>query len=847
VTDDRDAGPAAPAELTRLLAANVATGAVALVASSTLVAGAPSLVAVALVAVALALGDLPVVHVRRGDQNHTFTWSEAAVVTGLALLPAWWLPIVGVGVVALTHLALRRAPLKVTFNAFAFATAAFLATATHQLVQNDVADAPSWAALGCASIVYFAWNTALVSLAIARSQHVPLSVAVRGTALLAALFAVANTCVAVLIATAATTEPFVLLAVPPMLVQMAFAYRNTREVIGERDLWVRIQGVSEELQQARPGSLAGVALRAVASLVDTTAVELLVVDAGRAERHTLAGDDDTVDVEVADALTDDLWGRVACDRAPFLLDATTASPRQRQRLAADGLDAAFVVPLEWSGTLFGALRVGFGRRNGLSPQVESALSTVGTQVASAMATQRQTEQLRHQADHDQLTGLPNRKRLVEVLSRALHGSRRTERGTAVLFLDLDGFKVVNDSLGHHIGDDILIEAAQRIRDAIRASDVVARFGGDEFVIVCRDVDADDAQAIGQRVLATLAEAAAIEEHRVPLSASMGIAFTADGSADPESMLRDADAAMYEAKRVGPGAAVVFTSSLRDQALDRLHLEADLRAALDRDQIDVWFQPIVDVTSGRIVELEALARWNHPVRGPVSPEAFITIAEESGQIRRLGEVVLRQACADMRRWLDLGLADDGLRIAVNLSARQLDRSLPGVVGEALARNGLPPTSLTLEVTESALVDDPDAVSSLERLRDIGVTVSLDDFGTGYSSLSALRDLPVDTVKVDRSFVDRMGADDQLTAMVRGIIDLAHALRIAVVAEGVEKQLQASLLRDFGCDRAQGFLFGQPLTAPIVEALLAGGGTAVPPGPDDTVDTSVPSSAPELRLA
>ena len=254
-------------------------------------------------------------------------------------------------------------------------------------------------------------------------------------------------------------------------------------------------------------------------------------------------------------------------------------------------------------------------------------------------------------------------------------------------------------------------------------------------------------------------------------------------------------------------------------LERLHLEADLRDALRDGQIEVHYQPIVSLATGEPIEFEALARWHHAERGLVPPDAFIAIAEESGHIRALGELVLNRACADMRRWIDLGVARPGQRVAVNLSALQLDDTLPAMVAEALANNGLPPTGLTLEVTESALVDDAGAVAALERLRHLGVQVSLDDFGTGYSSLSALRDLPVDVVKIDRSFVGRMEEDAQLSSLVHGIVDLAHALELVVIAEGVEHTSQSELLADFGCDLAQGWLHGHPMSASLVEASLA----------------------------
>lgn len=808
------------APLTWFVAALTAVGSACVLLSAVLASDVPRFTGLLVTLSLVALGNLPIVHVRHGDQTHTFNWSEASLVAGLVLLPAWWLPIVGTAVVA-TYYAMARRPIaKTLFNAFSFGIAAFLATVAKELIVGSSGEPWEWAALGVACAIYFIWNTTTVALAVALSRGVAFVEVFRSGLLLAALFALANSSVAILIAIAATKEPLVLLAVPPVLVQLLVAYRNTREVIGERDLWVAVQGISEDLQRNEPEDLPRVALGAIATLVDAKQVELLVVDGTRAWRHRRAGDDVQSESGPVSSLADDVWGRAECDRAMFWLDRSSASPRQQAWLKAESTETALVLPLEWGSQMVGLLRVAFERSVRSSQRIESILSTVGTQLASAITSHRQTETLRHQAEHDQLTNLPNRTLLVQHLADRLAGTRRTDVGLAVLFFDLDGFKVVNDSLGHHVGDDLLLEAARRLRSQMRPGDMVARFGGDEFVVVCdRLRHPAEATDITRRLLDSLAETVPVSMHSVPISASAGIAY-ADGDADPETLLRDADAAMYQAKRTGPGSFCMFSSELRTQVLNRLHLEADLRDALAKEELEVHYQPIVDVDSGRIREFEALARWHHPERGPVSPASFISVAEETGHIRALGEFVLRRACADMRRWIDMGIVGAGQRVAVNLSAIQLDRTLPTVVGEALARHGLPPTALTLEVTETALVDDPDAVAALERLRDIGVRVALDDFGTGYSSLSALRDLPVDTVKIDRSFVSRLGEEPQLDALVRGIVDLAHALEMDVVGEGVELPLQSELLAEFGCDLAQGWLHGRPMSPAVVQASMSG---------------------------
>jgi len=825
----------------RLVLAVGALGSVALGASVALATEGPTPWGVVLTAAALALGDLPVVHVRHGEENQSFTWSEAALVAGLVLLPTWWLPILGVAVVAVEQAFLRRSPLKLAFNALSFGVAAFLATVALEVVDARFDTTAAWAGLAAACATYFVTNWLSVALVVARSRQVAVREIARSGLLFGTLFALANSSVAILIAIAAPREPLVLLALPPVLAQLVFVHRNTREVLGERDLWVAVQRASEELQRASADDVPDVALEAIARLVGAPVAELVLVQGEAAVRHRRDADGRGTATGTLAGFADDVWGRVDCDRSPFWLDPSTATTRQQRWLQRTTTGWALVIPLEWGGQLVGILRVGFADRPDSTDRMESLLLTMATQIASTITSHRQTQSLRHQAEHDELTGLPNRYHLVHHLDSLLAEPATDDTSLAVLFFDLDGFKVVNDSLGHHVGDRLLLEAAGRLRSRMRPGDVVARFGGDEFVVVCTNLQAPvEAMEISHRLLDALALPVRDGEG-APISASVGVAF-ADTGADADSLLRDADAAMYQAKRTGAGSSCLFTAELRTQVLNRMHLEADLRDALREEQLEVHYQPIVDVQTGEVRELEALARWHHPERGAVSPAAFISVAEESGHIRALGAFVLNRACDDMRRWLDLGIAQPGQRVAVNLSPMQLDASLPTVVGEALARHGLPASALTLEVTESAFVDDPDGVASLERLRAIGVRVALDDFGTGYSSLSTLRDLPADAVKIDRSFIERVADDAQVAALVRGIVDLAHALRLEVIGEGVETADQSAVLGANGCDLAQGWLHGRPMSAPVVEATLS---TTSPARPVASGPTR--PGGPNLRLA
>jgi diguanylate cyclase (GGDEF)-like protein/PAS domain S-box-containing protein len=416
----------------------------------------------------------------------------------------------------------------------------------------------------------------------------------------------------------------------------------------------------------------------------------------------------------------------------------------------------------------------------------------------------------HLADHDALTGLPNRRLLEDRLTQALALSYRNRKQTAVMFVDLDRFKTINDSLGHAVGDVLLKEVAQRLVKQLRIGDTICRIGGDEFVVVLPEIKRSaDAAHVAQKVIEQLSQPVLVEERDLTVTPSIGIAVFPDDGRDAETLIRNSDAAMYHAKEMGRANYQFFTAEMNQAASRRLALEGDLRRAVAKDELRVFYQPIVDAKSGRVAAHEALARWQHPERGLVLPGEFIQLAEETGLILKLGEWVLREAC----RWATFIGAERGLLVSVNLSPRQFnDPRLVQVVAAALRESGLPARLLELEITESTAMQHTDVtLGTLNKLKKLGVSIAIDDFGTGYSSLSYLKRFPVDKLKVDRAFTAELPGDDDQCAIVSAIVALAHALDIRVVAEGVENKAQRSFLEKCGCDFIQGYLTGKPLDA------------------------------------
>jgi diguanylate cyclase (GGDEF)-like protein/PAS domain S-box-containing protein len=430
------------------------------------------------------------------------------------------------------------------------------------------------------------------------------------------------------------------------------------------------------------------------------------------------------------------------------------------------------------------------------------------------------EALAHAYLYDSLTGLPNRTLFTYRLAYALAKGKGSSGSVALLVLDLDRFKAINDALGHEVGDEVLVAVSGRLVAANGTAEVIARLGGDEFLVLFDGADAEaEAEAFSERVLEALSAPIAAGPGEVFITASIGIACTSDRVTDATPLLSNADAAMYQAKKRGGGSVEVFGEAMRVRVLDRMNTEHSLHRALERSELKLFYQPVVEIKGSRAVGVEALLRWDHPDQGLVTPNRFIPVAEESGLIIPIGAWVLGEACRQLRRWQVKRYGGLQGAVEVNLSARQVDDpQIVATVAQILSETGLNPSYLTLEITESALMNDAAAaLSVLRALKELGVTLAIDDFGTGYSSLSYLQRFPLDILKIDKTFVDELGTAPEGSEIISAVINLAHALGLQVIAEGVETELQLEELERLDCDFAQGYLFSRPVPAhELVEA-------------------------------
>ena len=519
----------------------------------------------------------------------------------------------------------------------------------------------------------------------------------------------------------------------------------------------------------------------------------------------------------------DLPGRAWAGHEPLVL-TDVGSEQGFSRTAAAlqaGLHGALALPIVAAGRNFGVIELFSAGTIQPDDALMQLLKSLSSQIGQSFQRRLAEDQLRFIATHDSLTDLPNRSLFNERLRHALHQGTRYTRGIAVMFIDMDRFKVVNDSLGHSAGDRLLQDSAKRLAECLRESDTVARLGGDEFVVMIENFTAPkDAIAVAQKALASLAKPFFVDGQEFLMSASIGISTFPDDGKDAETLLKNADIAMYRAKDQGRNNYQFYSAQMNKHTFERLAMESSLRRAVEHSEFQLHYQPKLDLRTGAIAGVEALVRWQHPDWGMVSPAQFIPLAEETGLIVQIGEWVLRAACEQNKRWRDQGIPP--LRVAVNLSARQFaQKTLLSDIAKTIAQSGLTPDCIELEITESLVMTNPEhATETLHKLKTMGISLSIDDFGTGYSSLAYLKRFPIDCIKIDRSFIKDIPTEADDMAITRGVIALGHSLRLKVVAEGVETVEQQDFLRSNDCDEMQGYLFSKPLPAEEVTALLKG---------------------------
>jgi diguanylate cyclase (GGDEF)-like protein/PAS domain S-box-containing protein len=526
-------------------------------------------------------------------------------------------------------------------------------------------------------------------------------------------------------------------------------------------------------------------------------------------------------VTTFDGIVDDCNSTFAamlgCNRTDLIgrqMSERYVRPNEREELAAMLRDVATLNSVE----------VEMRRGDGSGVWVLKNLTLSGNHIHSTVVDisdrKRAEEQIEFHAYHDVLTNLPNRKLFMDRLSQALTRCRRYGKSLAVMFVDLDHFKTINDTLGHTAGDELLLEMSRRLRACIRDDDTVARLGGDEFTIILSELrQPEDAANVAEKILHSIEQPLTIAETPIEVSASIGIALYPVDGHDAEALLRNADSAMYRAKEAGRNTYQLCTDEMKRRAVERLSLESRLRRAVHDGELLLHYQPQVSLITGKIIAVEALVRWNDPERGIVHPSSFIPLAEESRLIVPLGEWVLRTACEQMRAWRDSGV--DVGSVAVNLSPRQFQQhDLVALVRRTLEETGLDGSALEIEITESTAMQNAEvSLEVLHALRGIGVGISLDDFGTGYSSLNYLKRFPITCVKIDRLFIRDVETSDGDAAIVSAVIGISRNLRLRVVAEGVETSEQAVFLRRRKCDAAQGYLFSRPVSAERIPALIA----------------------------
>jgi diguanylate cyclase (GGDEF)-like protein len=783
----------------------------------------------AVVAVLIPMSELALLHVRYGTDHFSFTWGDASLLVGFVLVgPEWFVILAAPGVLAV-HLVARRGLLKSAYNSATFTCGASAAFAVVQLAaQRPLSiDTPSSATvLVFATLAFSLCSHIGTSIAVAAAQQTAFGLVVREGSRMSAFVWLGNVVVGGGVLILLEHSPTTLATLPLVLAAVFFAYRGYLSARQERDMWQQLEVATRELNQLEETEIAVAALRRAQHLFGIETGELqLSGGARRPPRVYLLAADGSVVCRPGSG------PRAGLSRASYVGERET----QRGAPFVTDVAAALIGP---KGDI-GSLQLTFGGAVRFTARERHVLRTFAHAVATTVLNAALYDDVRaeaarqaHEASHDPLTGLANRVLLQERIRAAL--GERHNLTTALLLLDLDHFKEINDTLGHAAGDFLLQRVADRLRSLSRPGDLVARLGGDEFAVLLTGLEsADDAAPAAERVLGLLAEAVEFEGLRLSVEASVGVACYPADAQDADELLRRAEVAMYQAKS-DRGSWVHYDVDRDGSSVHRLALVAELRSALDGDEIVAHFQPQADLRTGEIIGVEALARWEHPLRGLLMPADFIGVAEQSGLVRQFTLRMLDIAVAECALW---GARGRPITVAVNLAARSLlDRQLPHDVAAVLARHSLPPDRLVLEITETSATSELEVVEEvLGRLRRLGVALSVDDFGTGYSSLAFLQRTAVNELKVDRSFVLGMNDSESDLALVRTTVQLAHSLGARAVAEGVEEPALAAALRGLGCDMAQGYWLSRPVPPADIRVLL---------GVDD-VRTAAAFTMPEPR--
>jgi diguanylate cyclase (GGDEF)-like protein len=760
-----------------------------------------------LAVVALCLfADLPVLETRIRQNSESLTFSELCMILAIVLVPLPHAVLAATACSVVFDVARRNPSIKTAYNAANFAIAmACAGWVANGVAHGDLASTSWSSVLGLllGTFVFFALNSGGVAVALALAERTPLAGVYRDGLALRLSLAGVNALVAVLVVVLADWSHETLIMLPPVLGAMYASYRGYLAAAHERDVWQQLEGATRELNSLDMTTVVSAALSRSAQLFKADVVTIVLEDGSPATVYTGG----------ASGLVDTGAG---------------AASRMSRRVDDVGGDGSalmvYAAPLEGPKGRIGVLELGFRGPVQLRRREQQVLRTLAHAVSSTVQNARLYSEMRshaeakaYEASHDALTGLGNRSLLQEQAGRTIAAD--VERGTqcALLIVDLDHFKEINDTLGHAAGDLLLSQVGQRIAAAVPQADAVCRLGGDEFAVLLGGFpQAADADALAAELLRVLAEPAVFDGLRLSVEGSVGIACAPQDAASFDELLKRADVALYQAKDTR-GSFAHYSADRDESSLHRLALAAELRAALAEDQLVVQFQPQYELRTRTLTGAEALVRWQHPQRGLLPPSEFISAVEHSGLIRTFTFTVLEKAIAEASAWSGGGRP---MSVAVNLSARNLlDRELPADVARVLQRHGFAPERLVLEITETTMMSELDVVEDvLARLRRLGVELSVDDFGTGYSSLAFLQRVRVNEVKIDRSFVAGLADSENDRALVRATVQLAHSLGARAVGEGVEDEALAGVLRDLGCDYAQGYHLGRPMPADDLRALL-----------------------------